>query len=457
MFKNKLHNRVYALIAIGILMIALIFILSDAVNTNFNKTSYLWGKNIQQEVMISKSIALLNSNMGYGGFIHNFKNLIIRRDLSRYQHALERNIVELTSQLDKIELLATSNKDRAAIKTLRLTFNEYVEKYEIAKNMILNKKTTSEIDSVVKVSDKKALVAMNTLSSSINMRAEKINLLLINNKFDAQQMIQIVRLLIFIFIIVVISFLIRYVKREFEINIQLLSEKEKAEHASMVKSQFLSSMSHELRTPMNAILGFSHLLEMKADDEVMKHYIHEIISAGNNLLELINQVLDLSKIQTGMMVLSINRYNLSDLLNESLLIIQPMIDKYSIEIDNKIDSSPAYTINVDKARFRQILINLLSNAIKYNHENGKVIIDCMQTDENMLCLSVSDTGKGLTAEQQSHLFKPFDRAGAENSNIAGAGLGLVISKDLIEKMNGTIGFESESGKGSRFWIQLPLS
>ena len=114
-------------------------------------------------------------------------------------------------------------------------------------------------------------------------------------------------------------------------------------------------------------------------------------------------------------------------------------------------------INVDKGRFKQILLNIFSNAIKYNNKNGKIIIDCSFSHKNKLCLSISDTGKGLTEEQISHLFKPFDRVGAENSNISGTGLGLVICKDLIEQMNGTIGVESEVGKGSRFWIQVPIS
>ena len=238
---------------------------------------------------------------------------------------------------------------------------------------------------------------------------------------------------------------------------ELIYAKEEAERANLAKSTFLSSMSHELRTPMNAILGFSQLLQMDAKDDLEKQYIEEILNAGDHLLELINQVLDLSQIESGFMHLSINDYNLNDLLNDSLSIIKSIADKQSIVIDNNVDLPPNIKINVDKARFIQILLNLLSNAIKYNSENGKVTIDCLLNDKNVLFLSISDTGKGLTSEQKSHLFKPFDRAGAENSNITGTGLGLVITKDLIEKMNGTIGFESEVGKGSRFWIQIPFS
>lgn len=229
------------------------------------------------------------------------------------------------------------------------------------------------------------------------------------------------------------------------------------EKAYQAKARFLSSMSHELRTPMNAVLGYSELLLLKATDELEKQNINEIINAGNNLLELINQVLDLSKIESGMVSLSIDSYRLIDLVNYCLITVMPIADKQNITIENKITPTATYIINVDKTRFQQIILNLLSNAIKYNQKNGKVIVECVTVDDNILNVSISDTGDGLTIEQQSHLFKPFDRAGAENSNIAGTGLGLVISKDLIELMNGTIGFESEVGKGSRFWIQIPYS
>ena len=238
-------------------------------------------------------------------------------------------------------------------------------------------------------------------------------------------------------------------------RVQIL--KDDAERANDAKSQFLSSMSHELRTPMNSVLGFSQLLLLKATDEQQKQNINEIINAGNHLLELINQVLDLAKIESGQVPLSINSYRLIELLNDCLIAIIPIADMRNIKIDNKMNQESKHIINVDKTRFRQIILNLLSNAIKYNQKGGQVVIDCMPVDENILCISITDTGMGLTSKQKSHIFKPFDRAGAENSNIVGTGLGLVISKDLIELMNGTIGFESEVGKGSRFWIQIPFS
>ena len=240
-----------------------------------------------------------------------------------------------------------------------------------------------------------------------------------------------------------------------QIEAELITAKNQAEEASQTKSKFISSISHELRTPLNAVLGFSQLIEMDAKDEETRENSQEIINAGNHLLSLIEEMLDLSKIESGNIKLSIEKCCLNEILNKTLTLINPLAEKYSIQINNKISTS--FNINVDKMRFKQVLLNILSNAIKYNSENGKVIIDCSSNDKNMLCLSISDTGDGLTPEQLSILFEPFERLGAENTNIEGVGLGLNISKDLIELMGGTITVESTVGKGSSFLIHLPLS
>ena len=238
---------------------------------------------------------------------------------------------------------------------------------------------------------------------------------------------------------------------------ELEAAKDAAENANNAKSQFLSSMSHELRTPLNAILGFSQLIEMNTKEEHTKSNSQEVIDGGKHLLNLINEVLDLSKIESGTIEVSIKSHDFSKIFNETISLIKPIAEKYAMQICSNASPSSDININVDDTRFKQVLINILSNAIKYNSENGTVTIDCSQDDEKMLSLSVTDTGKGLTAEQQKLMFLPFDRAGKENSNIEGTGLGLAISKNLIEKMGGKITVESEVGKGSCFVVQVPLS
>jgi signal transduction histidine kinase len=231
--------------------------------------------------------------------------------------------------------------------------------------------------------------------------------------------------------------------------------RQEAEHANIAKSEFLSSMSHELRTPLNAILGFAQLIEMNTKVDNTRESSQEIINAGNHLLSLINQVLDLSKIESGNLDLSFKKCFLNEILDDMITLIKPLAEKNSIIIDNKVNTL-SY-INVDEIRFKQILLNILSNAIKYNRENGKVIINSSVNDRNIICLSISDTGTGLTDEQLNNIFEPFERLGKENSNIEGTGLGLKISKELIELMGGTITVESTVGKGSIFFIQFPLS
>ncbi|MDH5415502.1 MAG: HAMP domain-containing histidine kinase [Flavobacteriaceae bacterium] len=295
---------------------------------------------------------------------------------------------------------------------------------------------------------------------------------LIQNELDNYRILSITLVLIVICIGTIISYIFnKYDKNRNQLLAQL-SESNKylesqvnirthelslalalAENSSQAKSEFLSSMSHEFRTPLNAILGFSQLIEMNTKDDKARDNSQEIINAGSHLLNLIEEILDLSKIESGVIELSNEIVCLEKILKDTLALINPLAEKNFIQINNKVSTS--LNINVDKMRFKQILLNILSNAIKYNSENGKVIID-YSTDNNMLGLSITDTGKGLTPEQQISAFKPFDRAGFENSNVEGIGLGLKISKDFIELMGGTITVESTIGKGSRFLIQLPL-
>lgn len=250
-------------------------------------------------------------------------------------------------------------------------------------------------------------------------------------------------------------------EKQKEVNRLLFSEKalteqarRKAEEANQAKSEFLSSMSHELRTPMNAILGFAQILEYddRLNDE-QKDSVQEILTGGNHLLELINEVLDLARIESGHLNLSPESVKLLPLVNECFNLIAPLARKRGISIHSVGIND--YFVHADRTRLKQVLLNLLSNAIKYNSEQGSVELDVYPVNNNIR-ITITDTGNGIEKNRLNELFQPFNRLQIEACEIEGTGIGLTITRKLVKLMDGNIGVDSQQNIGSCFWIELPI-
>ncbi|MEG3618080.1 ATP-binding protein [Magnetovibrio sp. PR-2] len=239
----------------------------------------------------------------------------------------------------------------------------------------------------------------------------------------------------------------------------LTNAKVQAENANMAKSQFLSSMSHELRTPLNAILGFAQHLEGDPHNPLNADQLESaghIITGGRHLMELITEILELAKIEAGHLNLKPEALDLVEILYETLPLVQGEAEKKSVELKLPAVGRDVPKVMVDLKRAKQVLLNLLTNAVKYNVEGGSVTLDS-EREGDFVTITVTDTGIGMSPEGLQTLFTPFSRLGQENTDIEGTGIGLVITQDLVCLMGGEIGVKSELGKGSTFWVKLPVA
>jgi signal transduction histidine kinase/CheY-like chemotaxis protein len=227
-----------------------------------------------------------------------------------------------------------------------------------------------------------------------------------------------------------------------------------AEEANRVKSEFLSRMSHELRTPLNAVVGFGQLLELDDLEPSQQESVEQILKAGRHLLGLINEVLDISRIESGTMSMSLEPVHLGSVLADVSSLIRPLADKAGVRLTlNAADLAEVY-VHADRHRLTQVLVNVLSNAVKYNRAGGEVSGRYEEPLPGRVALSVTDTGEGIAADKLDRLFEPFNRLGAERTDVEGTGLGLALSMHLMEAMGGTIKAESTPGEGTTMRLEL---
>lgn len=240
---------------------------------------------------------------------------------------------------------------------------------------------------------------------------------------------------------------------------ELIEAKEQAEAASRAKSEFLSRMSHELRTPMNSVLGYAQLLDMEDSPPlapVHLDYLANIRTAGKHLMALINEVLDLSSIEAGRMNMEMEAVCARDVLTQCMELAQPHAAQQGIDIKLDAGGHESALLHADERRLSQVILNLITNAIKYNMSSGSVNIALTIPDETSARISISDSGPGIAPENQQRVFEQFERLSETSASTDGAGIGLAVSKRLIELMGGSIGVISDLGEGSTFWVELPI-
>ena len=240
-------------------------------------------------------------------------------------------------------------------------------------------------------------------------------------------------------------------------ELALIAARDEAERANRAKSQFLSQMSHELRTPLNAILGFGQLLQTDPGQTLSDHqlpWVREILRGAEHLLELINEILDLGRIETGELLLEPSLIDLQELAGECQDLVQTLAAQRGVSLRPLPPELAGVTVSADRRRLKQVLLNLLGNAIKYNRPGGTVALQ-VRDEGNQVWLAVHDDGPGLSADEQSRLFQPFERLAAARSAIEGTGIGLALSRRLVEAMGGSIGVDSQPGSGCTFWLRLP--
>lgn len=269
-------------------------------------------------------------------------------------------------------------------------------------------------------------------------------------------------------VIWILAFIQSYARKKSDLlkqsQLDVIRAKDRAESANKAKSEFLSSMSHELRTPMNAIIGFGEMIKHGTVGKINKQqseYMGYILQSSQHLLNLINDVLELSKIEGGVVDIKLEDISIGDAIEEATRQLRQRAQQKNISININMDeinkNLVVCAVYVDPVRFRQVLVNIISNAIKYNREGGKVDILCTCDDGHMIRVSISDTGSGIPERDQANVFQPFNRLGRESGPIEGTGIGLAITKDLVERMNGKIGLESAPGMGATFWVEFPRS
>lgn len=456
---NKKLSRLGALSTFSSLIAFCCFlIIGYSVYEKIHESNKYWEHHSHHELEIADLLKNINSEIGYGGFIHNFKNMILRRDIEGYAYEIDQNIADIYSRLSLLEETDDSEIWKKSIGDLKAVIHLYEKQYRLAKTLITEGLNPTEIDAIVKVNDEPALLALAVISMHIEKRHELAAIELQKLSNNAENWI-IGGVSLSILLIITVAYIIRrFIRRLTAQNNHLDLARIESDKANKAKSEFLSRMSHELRTPMNAILGFSELsLQDKTISPTISSNINNVHQAASSLLRILNDILDFSKLEVGKLELENISFNIRSLLSEVAAIFELQVKEKQLAFNVKVDTNVYEYINGDPVRVRQVLINLIGNAVKFT-DKGSIKIKCsLNENDQMIYFVVSDTGIGLTPDQVNHIFEEFTQADTSTARLyGGTGLGATISEQLVKMMGGKIWAKSKPGKGSEFHFTLRL-
>ncbi|HEX5805198.1 MAG TPA: HAMP domain-containing sensor histidine kinase [Macromonas sp.] len=448
-----------ALITI-ILGVTVVVSFSWSILLRFEQNQAVWSTYNQRINQINSGFFNINRQMGYGGFIHHFKDMLLSQDATRYGPLIEEDLKELDEELVRLRAVLVLPENRAYLDVIRNTFKTYEAKYRQAVVLLQQGNSGQDINRLLAMDDQPALDALHRMIKRADQLTHDTEIQAQSSATEVMQNLRTGGALVLLLILACggiimwqIHKLIGAYAQIQEHESQLTLALEHAEQASHAKTAFISNMSHELRTPMNSILGFAQLMETDPElPDDQRDSVQEILVAGRHLLRLINEVLDLARIEAGRTEYQLQPVALPALLQEVVQLMRVQASQAKVSLDLTVQ--PDAWALADRQKLLQSLLNLVSNGVKYNRAGGNVQIRSEARGSDWVRVVVSDTGLGIAPEHLPNIFEPFNRAGQANSNIPGTGIGLSLSQRWVLAMGGRMGVESTPGQGSTFWLEL---